>query len=139
MDHHTILETYGGLPPSAFVLEPSFSNLTLPPSEPCPNAGTTAEDESPKDSNQADAFEQSKSSKKTSKKNKKTGFSRSSKSILNSSFLDNPYPAKKTIIDLASEAKLTIKQVKTFFANKRSRTAPQGGYSQHKAEVLALL
>ena len=117
MDYQSTLNTYGGLPPSAFVLESPTANSFLPTSASCPRNPKTDVDI---------VLNHSVKTKrpKLSKKSPKTIFSSSSKAILNSSFVGNPYPEKHTLKDLASRTKHTIKQIRTFFANKRSRTMP---------------
>jgi len=117
MDYENTLSTYGGLPPSAFVLDSPVANSLVAASTSCPSNPKTDVDI---------VLDHSIETKrpKLSKKLPKTIFSASSKALLNSSFASNPYPEKRTLNDLASRTKLTIKQVRTFFGNKRSRTTP---------------
>jgi hypothetical protein len=54
----------------------------------------------------------------------KQRFSQPVKSILDKFFAREPYPSKNATKNLAEETGLSIKQVKTWFTNKRSRTEP---------------
>jgi len=54
----------------------------------------------------------------------KQRFSQGVKSILNKFFASQPYPSKNATKNLAKDTGLSIKQVNTWFTNKRSRTEP---------------
>ena len=125
MDYQHTLNTYGGLPPSAFVLDSPVANSFLPESPSCPSNLETGQDI---------VLDHTIKTKrpKLSKKSPKTRFSPSSKAILNSSFVRHPYPENHTLKDLASRTKLTMKQIRTFFANRRSRTLSNDRHYQEQ-------
>lgn len=59
-------------------------------------------------------------------KKKRAWVSATMKRVLDSQFLNNPYPAKSRIAELATETNLKEKQVKNWFTNRRSPSSPQG-------------
>jgi hypothetical protein len=80
-----------------------------------------------KQSEQVKALTQAANGTVTSQaKKRRNWFSATVKRVLDSQFLNNPYPANSRIAELAAETNLKEKQVKNWFTNRRSRSSPQG-------------
>ena len=64
--------------------------------------------------------------RRSQNKKSRSNFSEAAKSILRSFYFKNPYPEKNDVSDLARRAKLTSKQIRVWFSNKRNREESSG-------------
>jgi len=64
--------------------------------------------------------------RRSQNKKGKSRFSEAAKSILKSFYSNNPYPEKNDVTDLAHQVKLTPKQIRVWFSNKRNRENSPG-------------
>ena len=64
--------------------------------------------------------------RRSQNKKGRSNFSEAAKNILRSFYSKNPYPEKNDVSDLAGRAKLTPKQIRVWFSNKRNREESSG-------------